>query len=83
MSRRGGRRSMWHRIRCLTASKPDCSARDGVARRGGDVVEREHFHQPQNLHELALALLAHPGFQKTPECHELFRQPPAGRRLRA
>jgi hypothetical protein len=52
------------------------------ARCGGDVVEREHFDQSQNLHELALAVVAHPGFQKTPERHELFRQPPAGQRRR-
>jgi feruloyl-CoA synthase len=66
----------------LHGVEADCSARDGVARRGSDVVETEHFHRPQSLHELALALLAHPGFQKTPECHELFRQPPAGQRCR-
>ena len=27
-----------------------------------------------------LPCLPHPGFQKTPECYELFRQPPVGQR---
>src|SRR5689334_11367881 len=62
---------------CIEA---DCSARDGVAYRGRDLTGAEYLHQPQNLHELAFALLAHPGFQKTPQRHELFRQPPAGQR---
>jgi hypothetical protein len=53
----------------LHGVEADCSARDSVAR-GGDVVESEHLlpsaAESQNLHELALALLARPAFQKTP-----------------
>jgi hypothetical protein len=64
----------------LHGVKADCSARDCVSHRGSDLIGAEHLHQPQNLHELALALLAHPGFHKTPQRHELFRQPPAGQR---
>ena len=64
-------------LHCIEA---DCSARDGVAHRGSDLIGAEYLHQPQNLHELALALLAHPGFQKTPQRHELVRQSPAGQR---
>ena len=67
MSRRGGRL-----VRCGTGSGASrrrsrlLHRADGGARRGCDVVE-EHFHQPQNLHELALALLAHPeGFEDMP-----------------
>src|SRR5664279_4485260 len=64
-------------LHCIEA---DCSTRDGVAHRGSNLIGAEYLHQPQNLHELALALLAHPGFQKTPQCGELLRQPPAGQR---
>jgi hypothetical protein len=51
----------------------------------GERLERDPaaFQTPlpaQNLHELALTLLIHPGFQKAPQRHELFRQPPAGQR---
>src|SRR3954453_12546679 len=62
----------------LHGIEPDCSARDGVAHRGRDFTNAEYFHQPQNLHELALALLAHPSLQETPQRGELFRQPPIG-----
>ena len=34
-------------------------ARDGVADPGSDFIGAEYLHQPQNLDELALALLAH------------------------
>jgi len=64
-------------LHCIEA---DCSARDSVAHRGSNLIGAEYLHQPQNLHELALALLAYPGFQKTPQCGELLRQPPAGQR---
>jgi hypothetical protein len=57
-------------LHCIEA---DCSSRDRIAHRSGDLIGAEHLHQPQNLHELALTLLAHPGFQKTPQRHELFR----------
>src|SRR5471030_264268 len=62
-------------LHCIEA---DGSARDGVAHRGSDLIGAEYLHQPQNLHELALALLTHPGFHKTPQRGELLRQPPAG-----
>ena len=45
-----------------------------------DLVDLERFHQAQNLHELALALLAHTRFQKTAQGRELFRQLPTGQR---
>jgi len=64
----------------LYGIEADCSARDGVAYRGCDLIGAEYLHQPQNLHELAFALLTHSGFQKTPQRGELFRQPPAGQR---
>jgi len=57
MSRRGGSPFDVAQDQVLHGVEADCSARDGVARCGSDVVEREHFHQPQNLHELALACL--------------------------
>ena len=50
----------------LHGIKADCSTRDGVTHRGSDFIGVEYLHQPQNLDELALALLAHAGFQKTP-----------------
>ena len=64
----------------LHGIEADCSARNGVAHRGSDLIGAEYLHQPQNLHELALALLAHPGLQKTPQRGELLRQLPAGQR---
>src|ERR1700722_1737883 len=78
MSRRGGRRSMWHRIRCFTASKPIAPramasrAAAATSSRGNTSINRRTCTNSR------FALLAHPGFQKTPERHELFRQPPAG-----
>src|SRR6266852_8172631 len=78
MSRRGGRRSMRHSTRCFTASKP--IAPRAMAHRGRDLIGAEYLHQPQNLDELALALLTHSRFQKTPQRGELLRQPPAGQR---
>src|SRR5271167_1642076 len=66
----------------LYGIEADCSARDGIAYRGSDLIGAEYFHQSQNLHKLALTLLAHPGFQKTPQRQELLRQPPAGQRRR-
>ena len=64
----------------LHGIEADGSARDGVAHRGSDLIGAEYLHQPQNLDEFALALLAHPGFQKPPQRGELLRQPPAGQR---
>src|SRR5271168_961680 len=64
-------------LHCIEA---DCSARNGVAHRGRDFIGAEYLHQPQNLYELALALLTHPGFQKAPQRGELLRQPPASQR---
>ena len=60
----------------LHGIEADRAAGDGVAHGGGHVVDLEHLHQPQHLHELALALLAHPGFQKTPQRRELLGQLP-------
>ena len=57
----------------LHGIEADCSTRDGVANRGSDLIGAEHLHQPQNLDELALALLTHPGFQKPPQRRELLR----------
>src|SRR5271157_4514276 len=62
----------------LHGIEADCSTRDGVAYRGRDLIGAEYLHQPQNLDELALALLTHSRFQKTPQRGELLRQPPAG-----
>src|SRR5271168_4154836 len=45
----------------LHGIEADCSTRDGVAHRGRDLIGAEHLHQSQNLDELALALLTHPG----------------------
>ena len=53
MSRRGGRRSMRHRIRCFTASKP-IAPRAMASRTALATRREEHLHQPENLHELAL-----------------------------
>ena len=64
----------------LHGIEADCSTRDGVPYRGRDLIGAEHLHQPQNLDELALALLTHPGFQETPQRGELLRQPPADQR---
>src|SRR5450432_3289113 len=64
----------------LHGIEADCSTRDGVAHRGSDLISAEYLHQSQNLHELALALLTHPTFQKTPQRGELLRQLPAGQR---
>src|SRR3982074_3584756 len=61
-----------HRSRLLT--------RDCIAYRGGHLIGAEYLHQPQNLHELAFALLTHPGFQKTPQRGEPLRHPPPGPR---
>ena len=57
----------------LHGIEADCSTRDGVAHRGRDLIGAEHLHQSQNLDELALALLTHPGFKKSPQRHELLR----------
>ena len=48
--------------------------------RGRDLIGAEYLHQPQNLDELALALLTHSRFQKTPQRGELLRhrQPASG-----
>ena len=45
----------------LHGIESDCSTCDGVANRGSNLIGAEYLHQPQNLHELALALLAYPG----------------------
>jgi hypothetical protein len=62
----------------LHGIEADCCTRDGVAHRGRDLIGAEHLHQSQNLDELSLALLTHPGFKKSPQRGELLRQSPAG-----
>jgi len=57
----------------LHGIEADCSTRDCIAYRGGHLIGAEYLHQPQNLHELAFALLTHPGLQKTPQRGELLR----------
>ena len=52
---------MRHNTRCFTASKPTAPRAMASRAGGSDVDEREHFHQLQNLHELALALAAPSG----------------------
>ena len=80
MSRRGGRRSIRHSTRCLTASKPIApraiASRDG----GGHLLDPERLHQAQHLHELAFAWFAHAGLQQAAQRGELLRQLPAGQR---
>src|SRR6516162_7329036 len=36
----------------------------------------ERLHKPQDLDELALAAVAHPGFEETPQLQKLLRQRP-------
>jgi hypothetical protein len=43
----------------LDCIEADGTARDRIAHRGRHVLDPERLHQPQHLHELALALLAH------------------------
>src|SRR6476659_5852954 len=64
----------------LDGIEADGSPRDGVAHRGSNLIGAEYLHQPQNLDELTLALLTHPGFQKTSQRGELLRhcQPASG-----
>ena len=64
----------------LHGVEADGASRNGVTHGSRDLLDLERLHQPQDLHELAFALFAHPGFQKTPQRHELFRQLPAGQR---
>src|SRR4051794_6319919 len=64
----------------LHGVEADCAARNGITHGRRDLLDLERLHQPQALHELALTLLTHPRFQKTPQRHELFRQLPAGQR---
>ena len=45
-----------------------------------DFRERERFHQPKDLYELALALLAQARFHQTVQFAEAFRQLPASQR---
>ena len=78
MSRRGGRRSSTAQHRCSDSIEADCSTPDGVTHGGSDFICAEYLYQPKNLHELALALLTHPGFQQTPQRGEFLWQLPAG-----
>ena len=64
----------------LHGVEADGAACDRIANGGGDVVDAEDLHQSQHLHELALALLAHAGFQQPAQGGELLRQLPAGER---
>jgi hypothetical protein len=56
----------------LDGIEADCSTPDGVADRGSHLIGAERLHEPQNLYELTLTLLAHPGFQETSQRHELL-----------
>ena len=67
---------MLHRV------EADRTAVDGVAHAGRDILDREHFQQPQHLHELALALLAHARLQQAAQRRERLGQVPAGQRRR-
>ena len=64
----------------LDRIEADDAALDRVTHGGRDVVEREGLHQPQDLHELALARLTHARFEQTAQRHELLRQLPVGQR---
>ena len=77
MSRRGGRRSIRHKTRCLMASKPMAQRPNGVTHGRRHVLNLERLHQARDLHELALALLAHARFQQAAQGGELLRQLPA------
>ncbi len=67
---------MLHRI------EADRTAFDRVAHAGRDIVDPEHLQQPQDLHELALALLAHARLEQAAQRRKRLRQLPAGQRSR-
>jgi hypothetical protein len=47
---------------------------------GGDERLGKNLHQPQRLDELAVAAIAHAGFQESPQMLERFRKCPVGAR---
>jgi hypothetical protein len=51
----------------LDRIEADHTAIDGIVYAGSDVIDPEHLHQPQNLHELALALLANLRLERSPK----------------
>ena len=61
----------------LDRVEADRAEPDRVERRRGDDRLGKDLHQPQDLDELALAAIAHAGFQEPPQMLERFRQCPA------
>ncbi len=64
----------------LDGIEPDGTATDAVSYGGRDVLDAERLHQPQNLHEFALAFSAHARLQQAAQGRELLRQLPVGER---
>src|ERR1019366_1020914 len=66
----------------LDRVKADGAQPDRVVHRAGDDLLGRRLHQTQHLDELALAAIAHPGFEKVAKMLKAFRQIPALQRRR-
>src|SRR3954452_20793184 len=66
----------------LDRVKANRAAGDGLFDGGQDVLGPEYLEQPQDLDELALAALGHPGLDPAPQGGELLGQVPADQRRR-
>ena len=64
----------------LDGIEAEGTARNGVAHGGRHILDLERLQQAQDLHILALALLAHARLQQAAQGRELLRQLPASQR---
>ena len=64
----------------LHGVEADGASRNGVTHGRRDLLDLERLHQAQDLHELALALLAHARLEQAAQRGELLGQLPAGQR---
>ena len=82
MSSLGGRPSILHSTRCLTASKLTAPSRMASRTASWTSSGWKFLHQSEHLHELPLSSLAHPRLQQPPQHSELLGQLPSNQRRR-